>query len=416
MINKLILGLLIFLVVLSGGIGAYSYTLNQEIKDLNQQLTASQEEQATRLSTIDTSISIIKDNLDEQGVRITAVNDGVENLKGETRDRLDTLGQEINAASAQINGVEEKIAVIAERSSVNANELYQKATQATVDITDGDQLIGSGFLYSSGYVVTANHVIEGLAGIYVVFPDGRVSTATVAGASRNSDVAVLTLANEVKDIEPLTLADSSEVKVGDTVFTIGSPFSLSETFTSGVVSYVNRLITEENDSQTLSVANTIQFDAPANYGNSGCPLLNSRGEVIGLVVARINPGEGDGINYAISSNKVKRVATALIERGVFNYPWLGIGGSDLTPRMVKDRGLASIHGVLVGDVTDGGPASTAGVMVDDIILAIDETSIRNKADLTSYLGEFKSPGEPAILQISRGGATLKITVQLGTAP
>ena len=317
MINKVIIGLLIFLVVLNGSIGAYSYTLNQEIDDLNQQLAASQGEQEAH-------ISVLQGGLDAQEVRITAVNDEIENLRGETIMRLDTLGQEIEGTSASIGEVEEKIAVITEEYSryiINAHEVYQRVSQATVGITDGDRLAGSGFVYTSAHVVTAHHVVENLTEIYVVFPDGRVSAATVAGTSRYSDVAVLALEEEM-DIEPLVMADSAMVKVGDPVFTIGSPFSLSETLTSGIVSHTNRFVSIEYDSQTRAVANIIQFDAAANSGNSGCPLLNSKGEVIGLVTARIKPEEGDGINYAVSSNKVKRVAMALIEQGIFNYPWL----------------------------------------------------------------------------------------------
>ncbi len=411
MINKVIIGLLIFLVVLNGSIGAYSYTLNQEIDDLNQQLAASQGEQEAH-------ISVLQGGLDAQEVRITAVNDEIENLRGETIMRLDTLGQEIEGTSASIGEVEEKIAVITEEYSryiINAHEVYQGVSQATVGITDGDRLAGSGFVYTSAHVVTAHHVVENLTEIYVVFPDGRVSAATVAGTSRYSDVAVLALEEEM-DIEPLVMADSAMVKVGDPVFTIGSPFSLSETLTSGIVSHTNRFVSIEYDSQTRAVANIIQFDAAANSGNSGCPLLNSKGEVIGLVTARIKPEEGDGINYAVSSNKVKRVAMALIEQGIFNYPWLGVGGTDLTPRIVQEKELESIHGILVKNVLTDGPAEAAGIKVDDIIVAIDGVSIRNMADLTAYLGEYKSPDELATVKILRDKTELEITVRLGTAP
>ncbi len=228
-------------------------------------------------------------------------------------------------------------------------------------------------------------------------------------------MAVLSLANE-PGIEPLVLADSSLVKVGDPVFTIGSPFDLSQTLTSGIVSHTSRYVSVEYDSQTRAVANIIQFDAPANYGNSGCPLLSSEGEVIGLVTARVNPQEGDGINYAVSSNKVNRVATAILARGFFDYPWLGIGGNDLTPRIVEDKRLATLNGVQVASVSAGGPAEAAGIRINDIIVAIDEKSIRNMADLTSYLGDYKSSGELTMVTLWRDGTELELTVRLGTAP
>jgi len=411
MANKLVVGLLVFLVVLSCGTGAYSYILSQEVNNLNEQLVAFHEEQAGRISTL-------QENQDEQKSRLTAVGDEVTGLREETQSKLDTLGQKIDGTLADVNVLEEEVAGITDQLSqylADASELYQKAVIATVRIGDGDRLAGTGFLYTESHVITANHVVENLNQVYVTFPDGRVSAATVTGTSQYSDVAVLAL-DKRPDIEPLVLADSDMIKVGETVFAIGNPFGLQETLTSGIVSGTSRYVPVEFDLQQRAVANLIQFDAAANYGNSGCPLLNTKGEVIGLVIARVKPDEGDGIGYAVSSNKVRRVAESLINQGHFDYPWLGVEVSDLTPKIVQEKGLDTAHGAWVRNVLAAGPAETAGVKADDIIIAMDGVAIKSVADLTSYLGEHTSPGGLSTVTVLRDKTELELSVRIGQAP
>lgn len=161
------------------------------------------------------------------------------------------------------------------------------------------------------------------------------------------------------------------------------------------------------------ISNLIQFDAAVNYGNSGGPLLNSAGEVIGLVIARVQPGEGDGIYYAVSSNKVRRVVTAIITRGVFDYPWLGIAISNLTPQIMQTLNLDTTNGVLVREVQVGAPAALAGIQIDDNIIAIDGFVIRNVADLTSYLGEYTSPGETVTITLIRNSVRRDLSLEVG---
>jgi len=167
------------------------------------------------------------------------------------------------------------------------------------------------------------------------------------------------------------------------------------------------------DSQIRSVHNLIQFDAPVNFGNSGSPLFNSKGDVIGMVVGRIKPEKGDGIYYAVSANKVKRVAASLIEQGYFDYPWLGVGIANLTPQTVQERDLEAAHGVLVRDVFTESPAEAAGILVDDIIVAIDGTIISDVGDFTSYLGEHKSPDELVTVTLIRDSTTLELSIMVG---
>ncbi len=159
------------------------------------------------------------------------------------------------------------------------------------------------------------------------------------------------------------------------------------------------------------MANIIQFDAAINSGNSGSPLLNSKGEVIGMVVARIDPKLGDGVYYAVSSNKVKRVALSLIERGSFDYPWLGVEITDLTPETAKTRNLETVNGALVKTVISATPAEAAGIKVDDIIVAINGTPVRNIADLTCYLGEHTSPGDEVTLTLLRDGTKIELPIK-----
>ena len=261
--------------------------------------------------------------------------------------------------------------------------------------------------------MTAHHVVERLSEIYVILPDGRISTALITGSCKYSDIAILTLQDELV-IEPLTLADSTTVKIGEAVVTIGNPLELTETITSGIISQINRFVEVRYESQARWVANIIQFDAAVNFGNSGSPLLNSEGEVIGMVIARVEPDRGDGIYYAVSSNKVKRVATSLIEQGFFDYPWLGVEITNLTPQIVRDRGLETTNGALVKKVLTESPAKAAGILVDDIIVAIDGVTVRGIADLTSYLGEHKSPDELATISLIRGATELELSLKIGT--
>lgn len=427
MTNKVIIGILIFLAVLSGGLGYHSYTLNQQINSLGEQMAALQTEQARRIDTLGgelttlrgeilTRFGDLKGEIDKNLTQIGALDDEI----GGNLAKIDTLKDRIDGTLAKIDTLEGEVRNTAglSQSVMDASEVYQKVSQATVRISDGERTIGSGFVFvfdSEAHVLTAHHVVENLSEIYVVLPDGRISTATKTGSCLFSDVAVLTLEEELV-VEPPKLADSTSVRIGEPVATIGNPFDLTETLTTGIVSQTDRYAEIDYDSQTRWVANLIQFDAAVNFGNSGCPLVNAEGEVIGMVIARIEPDEGDGIYYAVSSNKIKRVATSLIAQGSFDYPWLGVGIANLTPQMVQTRNLATANGVLVEKVLTETPAEAAGIKVDDIIMAIDEVVIRDVTALTCYLGEHKNPGETATLTLIRDATKLELSLEIGKRP
>ena len=381
MFNKLIIGILVFLLVLTGILGAYAFNLVGEIDALSQQLTVSQEQQAAQIS---------------------ALSDELATFRGETIARIDALDDELGSVTTGL-----------EQSVINAGKLYEEVSKGIVRISDGEKVVGSGFVFDAdGHVVTAQHVVEGQAQIDIILHDGSVSAATIIGSCEHSDIAVLTLEHELA-VEAIALADSTTVRVGEPVVVIGSPLDLPGTITSGIVSQTHRFAEVRYDLTTRWVANLIQFDAAVNFGNSGGPLLNSKGEVIGMVVARVDPKLGDGVYYAVSSNKVKRVALSLIDRGFFDYPWLGIEMVNLTPEIVRTRKLGTVNGVLVKKITADSPAEAAGIKANDVMVAIDGRTVRQEADLTCYLGEYKSPDEVVTLALIRDGAELELSLKLG---
>ncbi len=422
MANKITIGLLVLLLLIAGGFGYYAYTSHQQINLMRGELNVFQSKYNAQAEASHEELLSLKNELrtglDGLGVEIDksiAHTADIEAKVDVNLDMIDSLENEVGANAASIGTMEQELAetIGPAGSFMNASDIYREASQAVVRINDGQRTVGSGFIYSSeGHILTAHHVTNQLDEIYAIFPDGRVFPASVVGSCAFSDVAVLEL-DSVSVFEPPMISDSSAIKVGDPVAVIGSPFDLAESLNTGVVSQVNRFVDIEYSGQVRWVSNLIQFDAAVNSGNSGGPLFDSDGGVIGLVIARVEPEEGDGIYYAVSSNKLKRVADSIIVNGYFDYPWLGVDISDLTPQQVQDMDLESINGVLVNRVVADSPADTAGVQVDDIIIAFDGTEIGNVALLTSYLGEHTSPGEPAILTVIRGADTIDLPMEVG---
>jgi S1-C subfamily serine protease len=422
MANKITVGLLLFLLVLAGGFGYYAFTSHQQINLMREELSAFQNEQATRTEAIRDEItslnSELRAGLDNLETKINENNSQIAELQEKLEDNMaltDTLQEQVGTSSDRIDSLEQELAEAAAvtRAGMDAPEVYRRVNQSVVRISNGQRTVGSGFIYDSeGDVLTAHHVIEDMEEIYVIASDGKVFPAGLIGSSVFSDVAVLKL-DGTPDVEPAVISDSSEIQIGDPVAAIGSPFDLADSMNTGIVSQVNRFAEIAYDTQSRWVANLIQFDAAVNFGNSGGPLFNASGGVIGLVIARVGPGEGEGIYYAVSANKMKRVADSIIAQGHFDYPWLGVNISDLTPQQVQEMGMESINGVLVNQAVLGGPAEIAGIQDDDIIVAIDDTEIRDVAMLTSYLGENKNPGDIILLTVIRGAATLDVSVEVG---
>lgn len=423
MANKVITGILVLLVLFMGGIGYYSYTLSQQIDQLGERLTAFEIEQATRIDNIgDELVSLRTETLSKLDALESQIGDtlaDIDTLKGETgaiEGRMTDIENEISRAASEFDTLDKRLTEAVNKFSgslIDAGEVYQKVSQATVRINNGQSTVGSGFILDTeGHVATAQHVVDGLSPIYVIMHDGMMSKATLLGSCEFSDIAVLKL-EKIPDIEPPPLADSDQVRIGEPVVAIGSPLELRDTLTAGIISHINRSAEIRYDNKSRWVPNLIQFDAAVNFGNSGCPLANADGEIIGIVVARIYPTEGDGIYYAVSSNKAKRVITAIISQGFFEYPWIGIGISDLTPQIVQDKGLETVNGVLVGGIFSGSPAEAAGIKDNDIIISISGIPVKDSSDLTSYLGEFISPGDVVTIGILRGTTEMELSIEVG---
>ncbi|MEE8419964.1 MAG: trypsin-like peptidase domain-containing protein [Dehalococcoidales bacterium] len=430
--NKIFMGFLALLLIISGSVGYYSFTMSRQVKIVSEQLARLNSEQSDRIDTLSGKLSLQKEEiLSEMGELDSVINQNLGKIGGleskidgigENRLQIDVLEDEISRSQDRARLLEEEIKETAKLSKslsgavLDANLAFEIVNQATVSISDGTQTIGSGFVYDNeGHAVTAQHVVANLSEIYLVFPDGQVRAASITGTDAFSDVAVLEFENEI-EITPPVIADSSDLKVGEPVVVVGSPFSLHESLTSGIVSQTNRFTDIEYNSQTRWVANLIQFDAAVNFGNSGGPLVNAAGEIIGLVIARIGPLEGDGVYYAVSANKFRRVADAIIAEGSFDYPWFGVAISDLTPQMALEMNLETINGTLVASVMEDGPADAAGVQVNDIIISVDGIPIANVGELVSYLGEMKTPGDQATLGIRRDTTEIELSLVIGKRP
>ncbi len=298
-------------------------------------------------------------------------------------------------------------------TTTGLTQLYKNVAPGVVDIVvntssggfgdQGAQAEGSGFVVdSSGDIVTNQHVVAGSNGIKVTFQDGKTAKATVVGTDPSTDIAVIKVNVDASELHPLTFGSSAAAEVGQSVAAIGSPFGLPETLTSGIISALNRTISAPNN---FSISGAIQTDAPINHGNSGGPLLNSSGQVIG-VNAQIESDSGgnDGVGFAIPSDAVKSVADTIIAGGKVQHAYLGV-----------TIGTASSGGAQVSSVKADTPAAKAGVKAGDIITSLDGATVTTADDLTAKVSAHQS-GDKVTLTIKRNSSTLKIAVTLGTRP
>ncbi len=331
--------------------------------------------------------------------------------------------------------------------SLSAAEIYRRDAPAVVVITATTtekvpstfftpsttqkvQSLGSGFVIDkSGDIVTNDHVVAGANGIRVGFSGGATYPAKVIGADASTDLAVVRIKAPATALHPLAFADSANAQVGDPVYAIGNPFGLDRTMTAGIISATGRDLQALNN---LTIANGIQTDAPINHGNSGGPLLDSTGRVIG-VNSQIEGGTVDanvGVGFAISSDTAAPVARQLIAHGSVAHGWLGVEVQTLDPGIAKVVHGVPGKGVLVARVTKNSPAAKAGlkagthqVTVDgasallggDTITALDGSPITSSSRLAEAIGQRK-PGDTVTLTVVRGGSTRSVQVTLGSAP
>ena len=296
-------------------------------------------------------------------------------------------------------------------SQLNVGEIASRYTKSVVEIlvngstsspypfgSRSSEAEGTGWVYdTAGHIVTNEHVVDGASSVRVTFSDGSSYKATVVGADTPTDVAVLKVNAPASKLVPLTLGDSSKVSVGEGVVAIGDPFGLAGTVTSGIVSAVGREI-DAPDGTPIDGA--IQTDAAINHGNSGGPLFDLQGNVIGMT-SQIESGAG-GIGFAIPSNTVKSVASQLISSGKVEHAFLGV-----QPQTVAGTG------VRITSVQSGSAAARAGLKAGDVITAVDGTATTTSSALRAAIDAHK-PGDKVTLTIRRDGAAKTIDATLGS--
>jgi S1-C subfamily serine protease len=288
---------------------------------------------------------------------------------------------------------------------------------------------GSGFVIDGkGYILTNFHVVQGAQTIEVVLGDQSRYTAKFIGADQRNDVALLKVEPKGKPLMALSLGDSAALQVGQKVLAIGNPFGFQSTLTTGVVSALGRTV---QTSQTTFIDQAVQTDAAINRGNSGGPLINSHGEVIGINSAIYTPsGTTAGIGFAIPINTAKRIAHDLITDGRVHQAFLGVETIPINESFAEALGLPAQEGLLVQTTTRGGPAAEAGIrggdrvaqagmrrfyVGGDVLTAIDGQKIANRVDVDLMLNK-KRPGEEVTITLFRGGKKMDLQVKLGERP
>ena len=368
----------------------------------------------------------------------------MKNLDGE----IDVLKMQLENAAYQIQSMSDQIddiqisgsgtVFINSTGGYNLTDIYNRVADSVVMI----QVVGSfssgqgsGFVYDTsntrGRIITNNHVVEDALedGITVIFTDGTSTSATVLGTDPYSDLAVIEVDVPVSKLKPVRFAESSQLQVGEQVIALGNPFGLTNTMTSGIISALGRQLDAPSN---YVIVDVIQTDAAINPGNSGGPLLNVKGEVIGMNTAIISSVEQySGVGFAVPSDTISREVTDLIVMGDYEHPWLGITGITLYPALKERLDLDDeVRGLLITDVT-GSPAQNAGLrggsssenvggtnveIGGDIIIGVDGKSIKDFNDLMVYLERNTESNREITLRIIRDGSEIYVDLILGTRP
>ena len=348
------------------------------------------------------------------------------------------------AASTPADATPASPARLVRSQALSIADIAKAATASVVEITvttagtartsltpfgqGSSQAEGSGFVIdTAGDIVTNDHVVDGATSIRVAFANGREADAKLVGADPSTDLAVIRVSDvPAAELKPLALGDSTALSVGNGVVAIGAPFGLAGSVTAGIVSALGRDITSPNG---YPISNAIQTDAAINHGNSGGPLLDDTGKVIGVNSQIQSDGGGsDGVGFAVPAATVKQVTTQLVATGKIAHAYLGARISTISQRVATALGLP--RGVLMQQVTTTGPAATAGLKagttlkaVDgvryatdgDIVTAADTTPVLTTGDLRAMI-DAKKPGDTLDLTVSRDGVTRTVTITLGTRP
>ncbi len=299
------------------------------------------------------------------------------------------------------------------------------------------QALGSGFVWDKdGHIVTNNHVVDGATKVSVTMSDGTIVPATVVGTDPDSDLAVVKVNLPADQLQPVTLADSTQVKVGQLAVAIGNPFGNQNSMAVGFISALARSLPVDNGNvqgATYTIPDVIQTDAPINPGNSGGVLTDDQGHVVGVTAAIDSPVRASsGVGFVIPSVIVNKVVPALIKSGHYDHTYIGISGSTLIPDVVTAMNLKSgQRGVVVNQVTAGSPAAQAGLHGSDnqitlngeqvptggdVIVAIDNQPVKSFDDLVIYLARSTEVGQTVTLTILRNGQQQDVKVTLAARP
>jgi serine protease Do len=279
--------------------------------------------------------------------------------------------------------------------------------------------LGSGFVIDKeGYILTNRHVVERADQIDVTFPDGKRYEAKVVGQDARTDVALVKIEPKAT-LTPVPLGDSDKAEVGEWVMAVGNPFGLpggGNSVTVGVVSFVGRDMRLEDPRRGTSIE-MIQTDAAINPGNSGGPLINTRGEVIGINTLIVTGGAqaSAGVGFSVPINVAKEILPQLREKGKVVRGWMGVVIGPMSEDLAATYGLSEASGAVVNSVSPGSPAEKSGLLPEDVILEADGRPIRDNSDLSRYVSS-KSPGTTVNLQVLRGKARKAVAVDLGTFP
>ena len=299
-------------------------------------------------------------------------------------------------------------------------ELYERVKDSAVLIygkTSTGAVQGSGFVYNfTGImvVITNYHVVHGTTSISVTFSNGNGYSAKVNGTDPYADLAVLLVDAPENEFKPLEIVGSSTLRVGDPVIAIGNPYGLVGSLTTGVISALNRTITEEYTGG-FGIANIIQTSAPINPGNSGGPLLNYCGKVVGITTAIVE--DSQGLGFAIPSNTILREIASLVLSGTYEeHSYLGVTGTDMNYETAQQLGVNVTYGWRIVGYGNPSPARDGGVQIGDIIIALNGSRVRNGDDLATYLEENTLPRETLIVTVVRGNLQAHVTVTLGARP
>jgi putative serine protease PepD len=322
-----------------------------------------------------------------------------------------------NGSSTVVKQVTVEQADQASAAPLSVNQIYRRAYRGVVEITVTEpssssppfgggggtqQAQGSGWIYDTdGHIVTNDHVVDGATSIKVRFWDGKTYSASIVGTDRSTDLAVIKVDAPSSELYPLAVGDSTQLQVGDGVVAIGSPFGLEETVTSGIVSALHRAIQGQTN---FTINDSIQTDAAINHGNSGGPLLNTQGQVVGVnAQIKSDSGGNEGVGFSIPSKTVKSVASQLIATGKATHAYLGVAIDSTAP----NARLASVKA--------GGAAQKGGLKTGDVITGVDGNSIATGDDLSRAIDAHK-PGQQITVTYKRDGDEHTVTVTLGTRP